>query len=103
ASPRGGVHLIHLPTNLLCTRVIRSTNTCTPTSTMIPHNPANQLLFLGNGVTIHSMVRPTSCHSPSTHLSPYATKEVPPASSKKISSERFCRLSQNHRPMRIQE
>lgn len=35
-------------------------------------------------ITIHSMVWPTSCHSPSTHLSPYTTKEVPPASSKKI-------------------
>lgn len=42
--------------------------------------------LLGNGVTIHSMVRPTSCHSPPTHLPPYATKEVPPASSKKVTA-----------------
>ena len=44
------------------------------------------LSLLGNGVTIHSMVRPTSCHSPPTHLPPYATKEVPPASSKKVTA-----------------
>lgn len=99
---------IHLPTILLCTRVIRSTNTCTPASTMSAPVTSGQIVsalsmpsakwlvasgFLSccckaswemESQTIHSMVWPTSCHSPPTHLPPYATKEVPPASSEMV-------------------
>lgn len=46
---------IHLPTILLCTRVIRSTNTCTLASTMIPQTSQSAPVTSGQIVSALSM------------------------------------------------
>lgn len=46
---------IHLPTILLCTRVIRSTNTCTPAFTMIPQTSQSAPVTSGQIVSALSM------------------------------------------------
>lgn len=98
---------IHLPTILLCTRVIRSTNTCTPASTMSAPVTSGQIVSALSMPSAKWLVafwavvakppgkwshkqftawsdQPLVTLLPHTHLSPYATKEVPPASSEKV-------------------
>lgn len=104
---------IHLPTILLCTRVIRSTNTCTPASTMIPQTSQSAPVTSGQIVSALSMPSAKQLvafwavvaswemesqftawsDQPLVTLLPHTflhtpTKEVPPASSKKVTV--FC-------------